>query len=218
MNSKNLIRRNDTILPSSYLWVAAALSVILILGTFLSAPRVGASEDPIQRGIDADAARYQALGASYLARAEAGRLRGLDAASARWAALSTSYAHGSAEQPYTDVSLFYVERLRAQIRESSAAAAAAQLPYTDVSKFYVERLRAQIREGSAVADNSALADNPELSFARRSYSAAANLLAANPELSLARRSYSPSLGVCGPDDTQLAANPELGFFRQVRGC
>ena len=110
MNSKNLIRRNDTILPSSYLWVAAALSVILILGTFLSAPRVGASEDPIQRGIDADAARYQALGASYLARAEAGRLRGLDAASARWAALSTSYAQGSAEQPYTDVSLFYVEK------------------------------------------------------------------------------------------------------------
>lgn len=42
-------------------------------------------------------------------------------------------------KPYTDVSAFYAERLRARIAR----------PYTDVSAFYVERLRAAIARSLA---------------------------------------------------------------------
>ncbi len=46
---------------------------------------------------------------------------------------------------YTDVSAYYVERLRAQAK-----------PQTDISAFYVERLRSQIARDAALATDSLL--------------------------------------------------------------
>jgi hypothetical protein len=68
-----------------------------------------------QRGMDANAARYQAMGELYLAKAEVGRERAINADSARWEALGMFQAGGSAVLPYTDVSQFYVERMRVQV-------------------------------------------------------------------------------------------------------
>jgi hypothetical protein len=66
------------------LWLTAAiLLVTLLFGVSGSL----ADTDSIQRGIDAGAARYQAMAESYPAKSEAAR-------SARWAALGASYLAG----------------------------------------------------------------------------------------------------------------------------
>jgi hypothetical protein len=224
MRNKNLSPQNYVPQTAKYAWVAAAtLIVALILGAFAGIPPVAAGSD----SIDADAARYQAMGEYYLAQAGAGRERAIDADSARWAALGSSYAQASAALSYTDVSRFYAERMRAQAHQASSS-----MPYTDVSRFYAERMRAQ------ASQRSTLAANPELMFARRSYAAAANMLAANPELMAARRSYGAAANAlaanpelmaargwydrgsagCSPSDDILVANPELAYVRQARSC
>ena len=203
MRNKNLSPQHLVPQTVKYAWVAAAtLIVALVLGAFAGIPPVAAGSD----SIDADAARYQAMGEYYLA---AGRERAIDADSARWAALSSSYAQASGALSYTDVSRFYAERMRAQASQGSASGA---LPYTDVSRFYAERMRAQASQGSA------LAANPELLSARRSYGAAVNMLAANPELMIAHRSYERGSVGCSPSDDSVAANPVLAYFRQATAC
>jgi len=156
MKKKNTDSRSRVAPRTQYPWVAATtLIVALLLTAFAGISPVAADSDSLQRGIDADAARYQAW-------AEADRARASNADSARWAALGTFYTHGSAEQPYTDVSLFYVERMRAQARGSSILVANSDLPYTDVSLFYVERMRAQARGSSTLAAEPRAGPGPPL--------------------------------------------------------
>lgn len=166
------------------IWLTAViLLVTLILGVTGSFAGVEASSDGIDRGAEADSARYEAMGEFYLAKSEA-------AHSARWAALASAYGQGA----------------ESYLAESEAARCAG-LPclasfyaqgsasQTDVSKFYAERTRAQ-------ADQEELAVNPELIFARARYGQSLqslgacvrsddNRLAANPELGLAAK-----MGAC----------------------
>jgi len=76
------------------------LAVGLILGSFVvtvppaetqSAAVVTENEDSLQRGIDASAARYTAMAASYAAEND-GLQRGIDASAARYTAMAASYA------------------------------------------------------------------------------------------------------------------------------
>lgn len=208
MKIRNRSYWNRTARTTRSAWVAAAtLIAALILGSVAGGPIAAASSDGVARGIDAGAARYQLQGDYYSSLA--------DADTARWVALGDFYAQSSGDTPYTDVSLFYVERLRAQIKESSAAG-----PYTDVSLFYVERLRAQARAEAQTGQGGDLAANPELAFARRSYRSTGGELALNPELSLARAGYhaTVALFVCERSDAQQAENPELSAFGRGRNC
>jgi len=167
------------------------LIVALLLGAFAASPRAvasGAQDSDLPFGLQ-----------SGLMTAH------LDSSGRMTAQSERSSA--SSSQPYTDVSKFYVERMRAQASQTSDPQ-----PYTDVAKFYVERLRAQ------ASQSSYLAANPELMFARRSYGAAASMLAANPELMIARRSYEGGFLACSISDDILAANPELKFLNQARDC
>jgi hypothetical protein len=191
MSVKNEGPQNGVAQPTKYAWVAAAtLIAALLLGTFVAVPGVA--------------------------------------------------AQGSAPLPYTDVSKFYVERMRAQAGSSAyaegfpepsypeavtddvkstrgqagqeGALAPKLLPYTDVSKFHVERLRAQINQAAAEQSlASELAANPELLLARRAYVAQSEL-AANPELILVRRAY-----VAPGAQGGIAANPELILARRYYG-
>jgi hypothetical protein len=203
----SLSKRSDSLLGSSYFRVAVALIAIVIVGAFVGAPRLGAVSDPIQRGIDAGAARYQALGAFYLAQA------GGDVVAA------------DSPRPYTDVSKFYVERLRAQIRQNSALADSSELadnPELLVARRFYSAPTSSLAvnpelilvRGFYSAPTNFLALNPELILARGFYSAPTSFLAANPELILARRSYSPGLGTCSPDGLELAADPEFATLRK----
>lgn len=162
---------------------AASLIVALILGSVAGVPIAAASSDGVARGIDAGAARYQLQGDYYSSLA--------DADTARWVALGDFYAQSSGDTPYTDVSLFYVERLRAQARAEAQA-----------------------------GQGGDLAANPELAFARRFYRSTGSELALNPELSLARAGYHATVAVfvCERSDAQLSANPELSAFRLNRSC
>lgn len=177
MNMTHRLGRRDYGRTTRIVWAAVAALIVLSILAFAALWAMGIwpaslGQNASARGIDADAARYNALGQSYAAR-------GGEADAARWAALGRAYA-----KPYTDVSLFYAERMRAQAHEdarlasnpelalsrsyasSTAASGAAAKPYTDVSLFYVERMRAQAREAR---ENGILAANPELMFARREY-------------------------------------------------
>jgi hypothetical protein len=69
-------------------WLAvASLVVALILIVFAGVPRAAADR---QRGIDADVARYQAMGQAYLQQAQAIQ-RGIDANAARYQAMGQAY-------------------------------------------------------------------------------------------------------------------------------
>ena len=200
------IKQSESLFAAGQSRLAGAILVLfLILAAFLAIQDVGASSDPIQRGVDAASARWQAWGDYYQGQEEAAIQRGLDAASARYQALGQSYlAETGDELPYTDVSRFYVERLRAQIQGSSALADSELAANPEL----VLARRAYRTPASLVAAN------PELSIARRSYSAAANVLALNPELGAARRSYSPALSACVADGLEQAADPEFAMLRQ----
>jgi hypothetical protein len=104
MRTKNAGSRSQSAQTTKYAWVAAAtLIVALMLGASVVTPQAQASidadaaryaalgnyyQDGIQRGIDADAARYAALGNYY----QDGIQRGIDADAARYAALGRYYA------------------------------------------------------------------------------------------------------------------------------
>jgi hypothetical protein len=90
MKTKHVSRWGLVVQTVPSVWVAVATAIaLLLLGAFVAIAPVAADDDGIQRGIDADSARYQALGEYYQAQT-------------------------GAERPYTDVSLFYAERMRAQ--------------------------------------------------------------------------------------------------------
>jgi hypothetical protein len=69
--------------------MAAVLLVALLLGALVFATISSAEEDGIQRGIEADAARYTALGNYYQ---EDGIQRGIESDAARYTALGRYYA------------------------------------------------------------------------------------------------------------------------------
>jgi hypothetical protein len=192
----NTIDRTGRYVPVA----AVTLIVALLLLALLGIPRAAADDADVQRGIDAGAARYQAMGQFYAEMAKSIQ-RGNDASSNRWAAQGSAYAQSFPEQPFPELTT-------------------PRVPYTDASKFYVERVRAEIR--GAVAEQgleSELAANPELLLARRTYVAQYEL-AANPELILARAAY-----VVQSAQSELAANPELILARrgytsgqEILGC
>jgi hypothetical protein len=184
MKNRNRSYQDRTARTARFAWVAAAtLIAALILGSVAGVPIAAANSDGVARGLDAAAARYQAQGAYYSALA--------DADTARWVALGAFYAQSSTDTPYTDVSRFYVERMRAQAR-----------------------MQAQAGQGGD------LALSPELAFARRSYRSTGGELAVNPELRLARAGYRAGVGLlaCSRSDADLSANPELSAFGRNRHC
>lgn len=76
--------------------LAVGLVLSLLVTTLLttgtrSAAVATEKENSIQRGIDADAARYTAMGAYYAAKEEASVQRGIDADAARYAAMGAYY-------------------------------------------------------------------------------------------------------------------------------
>jgi hypothetical protein len=215
--------KNSRLVLSAVAIVIVALLLAFVVTSIAGIWRLPVSDGAIVRGIDADASRYAALGQHYVSR-------GAEADAARWAALGRSYlsASGPAALPYTDVSHFYAERMRAQAKENAelalnpelsfarrgygaqdplgrsylTASGPAASPYTDVSHFYVERMRAQARE------NAGLALNPELSFARRGYRAQ-DPLAANPELAAARRGYRSAALLSAGTELETADRPAV---------
>ena len=191
-------------------WLAATtLVAVLLSAVFAASPGVTAGTDPVERGIETDAARYRALAEFYQAEAGAAIQRGIETQSARYQAMGRYYAQQAGEEFYTDVSKFYVERMRAQARQEAGQARSP----TDVSLFYVERMRAEARLASA------LAANPELSLAHRSYRAAADRMALNPELGTARLYYGLGDAVaCSTEEDQMLAGPEPVFYRRSQGC
>ncbi len=83
-----------------FLVAVGILAVGLILGILVITPPpaetqsvavVTENEDSIQRGIDASAARYSAMAATYAAKKD-GLQRGIDASAARYTAMAASYA------------------------------------------------------------------------------------------------------------------------------
>jgi hypothetical protein len=226
--------------------VALLVTLILILsGSFAT---VAASSEGIQRGIDAQAARYQAMAEFYLARSEAVH-------SARWAALGDSFAQGYTALANNDhtanLAGYWAAMEGYEPRQSGA------VTYTDVSRFFAERMRAQ---SGAVAESDRSADpagywaamegyEPRQSgavtytdvsrfFAERMRAQAGHgsgYLAINPELSLVVRydqgnylAENPELMVAGryqgqtsaacAVDERLAANPELSAARRAADC
>jgi hypothetical protein len=186
--------------------------------------------DGVQPGIDASAARYEALGRWYAAR-------GADANAARWTALAAQYmsdstTDGSAKQPYTDVSLFYAERMRAQARANAALAANPELMFARRAYGSPNELATSpelLFARSAYGSPNELAASPELLFARRGYGSP-NELAASPELSFARRAYlsedamavagtsSGPSAACSPDQAGTVYTLEQLFFLSESGC
>lgn len=210
MRTQVMKHRNHLAPASRSGWLAATtLVAVLLSAVFAASPGVTAGTDPVERGIEADAARYRALAEFYQAEAGAAIQRGIETQSARYQAMGQYYAQQAGAQFYTDVSKFYVERMRAQARQETGQA----MSYTDVSRFYAERMRDQARLAAA------LAANPELSLAHRSYRAAADSLALNPELGTARLYY--RLGdvvACSTEEDQMVAGPEPVFYRRLQGC
>jgi hypothetical protein len=227
---------------SILLWSAVAILVVALFVAFaivvLDMGPLAVNESSLARGIEADAARWTALGQDYAAR-------GAEADAARWAALGHAYtaASSSGTLPYTDVSHFYAERMRAQARENAQLAANPELMVA--------------RRGYRALDPVAL--NPELAAARRGYSVSGVFglspdreLALNPELGAVRRYGAESKSLytdvskfyverlrtqitagaeldadaemvlgsahCVFEGSEAAASEGLLFFRSERGC
>jgi glutamine synthetase len=84
--------------------IAGLLAITLPRAASLSSAVVIEDQASILRGIDADAARYTALAASYAARSD-GLQHGIDASAARYTALAASYgARSDARQRGIDAS------------------------------------------------------------------------------------------------------------------
>ncbi len=201
--------------PSKFVVGAIALLILVAILALAATWALGmwplnVGQASIERGIDASAARYSALGELYVSRgaeADAARwaalgeshaaaARGRDADSARWAGLGRAdlAARGAAADAAR-----WAARGQSYMSSSAVPGSAAR-PYTDVSMFYAERMRSIARE------NALFTANPEVMAARRAY-VALNELAASPELMAARRAY--------PVQNELAANPELMSARRT---
>jgi len=173
MKTRNINGRRDAARRSTYAPLAAvALIAAVLFGSFAGVPIASADGDGVGRGIDANAARYQALGEYYL--------RTADADTARWVALGQFYTQSSTT-PYTDVSMFYAERMRAQARQAAMLAANPEL---------------RLARRSYRAPTDELVLNPELRLARAGYRLAIGLctvpaaqLSENPELRAARQMW-----------------------------
>jgi hypothetical protein len=96
------------------LWSAVAILVVALLVAlavvFVGPRPLAANESFVARGIEADAARWTALGQHYIAQ-------GAEAASR------------AGTLPYTDVSHFYAERMRVQAQENAKLALNPELIY-----------------------------------------------------------------------------------------
>jgi hypothetical protein len=212
MRTKYTSRRSDAAQATKYTWLAAVTVIAaLILGAFIVAPPVLAAkvavDGGVQKGIDADAARYQALGEATLSAAI---LRGIDADSARYQGIGESFLVKAGD----DVLAANPELISARIFNPSQYAG---------SSLFALNPELMVARSAYSAPASLLASNPELMVARSAYSAPASLLASNPELMVARSAYStPDEGTmaCSLEkgDATLAANPELVLLAWSQGC
>jgi hypothetical protein len=100
MRIKTASRWNLSLKTLVSVWMLAAMvTAILLLGAFIVSPTAAADDSDLQRGIDAGAARYQALGEYYRAQSETARdgiQRGIDASAARYEAMREYYQAQSA--------------------------------------------------------------------------------------------------------------------------
>lgn len=228
MSTKRAIRWSDVGGGGQYVWVAAALLIMfLLLGAFAGVARAAADNDGIQRGIEADAARYQAMGAFYQAKAE----RGLEADAARYQAMGEHYLaraadDGFAAGPALSLRLVDAASLRGSYSGDDAydpaTGAHPELSvllgvpavsnrgsysgddlYDPAAGSYPEPAYTDVSRFYAermrvkAREAGELVANPELTTARRSYRAATSMLAANPELMSARAWYAGTVQSIG---------------------
>jgi hypothetical protein len=188
--------KDNRLVLSAVAIVIVALLLAFVVTSIAGIWRLPVSDGAIVRGIDADASRYAALGQHYVSR-------GAEADAARSAALGRSYltASGPAALPYTDVSHFYVERMRAQARENAGLALNPELSFA--------------RRGYRAQDP--LAANPELAAARRGYRSAA-LLSAGTELETADRPAVQGRATCSFAGNDVVVPEALLFYHFERYC
>jgi hypothetical protein len=154
MGTNNTSHRSHVAHTIQTKWVTAAILIVtLLLGAFAGIPRVAAASDGIQRGIDADAARYQAMGESYMAIQ-----RGIDAGAARYQAMGGSYmAKAGDDLLAANPELMFARR---------SYGAAASLLATNPELMVARQAYKTGALGCAIGGED-LAANPELAFARQ---------------------------------------------------
>jgi len=132
------------LLPFAVILLAVALTLSLVFANSQPVVRLGSpvsgSESSIQRGIEADAARYTAMAEYYNAQKESVAL-GIQADAARYTAMTDFYpawresldrVHETDAARYTGMSAFYAEWMDGfrQVHEADAAR------YTAMAKYY----------------------------------------------------------------------------------
>ena len=185
-------------------WMAAAmLTAILLLLAFAVTPAAAADEGDIQRGIDAAAARYQALGEFYQAQSESaiGSIqRGVDAATARYEAMREYY------QGQSEIASGSIQR---GIDAATARYEAMREYYQAQSATMGDSIQRGIDAGTARYE--ALAEAHRVRGETE--------LEANPELGAALPSY--DLGrfpACVEAEQRMNADPVGVFYRRLQGC
>ena len=169
--------------------VTGLLLAALLLGTLVFASPLSAQDESIQRGIDADSARYASLGKYY----QSGIQRGIDASAARYAALGNHYQEDG-------------------IQRGIDADAAR---YAALGRHYAGQLMVGISQDSVLAANPELMAARRYGLTA-SLTAGIASLAANPELMAARRFNSTTTLVAS--DLHLAINPELSSVARYENC
>lgn len=140
--------------------VTGLLLAALLLGTLVFASPLSAQDESIQRGIDADSARYASLGKYY----QSGIQRGIDASAARYAALGNYYQEDGIQRGidadaarYAALGRHYAGQLMVGISQDSVLAANPEL-------MAARRFNSTT---TLVASDLHLAINPELSSVAR---------------------------------------------------
>ena len=131
-------------LPFAVILLAVALTLSLVFANIQPVVRFGSvgtvNESSIQRGIEADAARYTAMANAYLAQKEAVQ-RGIEADAARYTAMANAYlAQKEADQRgiqadaarYTALANVYIAQQEASLRGIKAETAR----YEAMATFY----------------------------------------------------------------------------------
>ena len=135
------------LLPFAVILLAVALTLSLVFANVQPVVRFGSpvsgNEATIQRGIEADAARYTAMAEYYTAQKESVAL-GIQADAARYIAMTGFYpawresldrVHETDAARYTAMTTFYTAWMDGfrQVREADAAR------YTAMAKFYADK-------------------------------------------------------------------------------
>jgi hypothetical protein len=204
MTKKKVGEARSYVAPQKGRFALLAFALVaLIAGAFLAGPRAFAAD-----AIDADSARWAAIGESY-----ASIERGLDASSARWAAVGRLYDAKIARGLEADTARWVA-------KDQSFRGLAARSTDADTARW--------VAKGRFYSDMLARgrdADSARWAAAGRFYSSGGgeSELASSPELMLSRayaRDHAEGLLACSLEgrNTVLSANPELAYLGLSQEC